>query len=1216
MKRSTTIFCFRAALFMLLYLPVNSVVIAQSTPLCKITNLLTEYTSTPIGIDVLKPRFSWQMQVESNERGYFQKAYQIVVNDDNGNAVWNSGKQESDISLNIEYRGIPLQAENRYTWHLTVWNQKNEELTAGSWFETGLMNPSLQAWNGAKWIGGAGDQIPFYSHYFSVFKIGCTIQLDAASGSSKASLVFGANDKRLMDKNKNVFNLSNKLNASYIRVELDCSSLIKKEDDFAQINVYRVGYHPEDKQDKPIGSVVVPTSIINAINVYAAHTIWVESSVGTLNFEVDGQNIMISKPENHNIYIPFGIQVNPMGVGGDYIGFPMVADVGFMLDKHQKAAFSNLQIRNFRSPSNFLFAEEIPDDGKYQGIFAKVLQSGKTNVEIKNRSIVLSGGNYGWFVVADPTRNAMPMLRTVFDNGNKTIRSARVYVTARGIYELWINGNRMGNDWFNPGLSQYDKTHFYQTYDVTSLLQKGKNTVGVMLGEGWWSGNLSYLPVNWNYFGDRQSLLMKMVIRFNDGTSKTITSDPSLWKYFANGPVRYGSFFQGEVYDATKEQLIEKWATSKYDDSEWSKAVEVFADGTTYKDTLTEKDHQATIEKMPVFHNPDRAELIGQIGENVKQVNELTAQKMSEVRHGVYVYDMGQNMVGVPCIRLEGYKKGHVITFRFAEMQYPDLKEYRENKDMIMLENIRAALAQDIYVCKGGKEVFQPHFTFHGYRFIEITGLNKPLPLSSVTGKVLSSVQKITSHYSSSNSDVNRLWENICWSMQGNFLSIPTDCPQRNERMGWSGDISVFSRTATYMGMVPQFLRRHVLALRDTQCDDGRFADVAPIGGGFGGIVWGSAGITVPWESYLQYGDSSMLAEHYDAMKRYIDYLNRNIDAKTGITTTGQLADWLSPEGNLIGPVGVNNLVWDAYYAYDLALMHRIAKILGKEEDALRYATLFEARKQHFNATYIDPETKKTRQLFPPKISDVQVSYIVPLALNLLNDSNRIPAISHLVRNICNESKDDKNIVRPPYSLMTGFVGTAWISKVLSDNGLDSVAYRLLLQTTYPSWLYPVKQGATTIWERLNSYTLDNGFGGNNSMNSFNHYSFGSVGAWMYNYSLGIQRDENSPGFKHFILRPTPDPDGIMTHAEGFYDSMYGRIESSWRQENGKTVYRITVPANTSATLSLKSSDENRISESGTAVKYAKGIRFLKSDNGKSFFELDSGSYSFEVQNQ
>jgi Alpha-L-rhamnosidase N-terminal domain./Bacterial alpha-L-rhamnosidase. len=1214
MKCVTTIFCFRAVLFLLLYLPVNSVVIAQSTHLCKITNLLTEYTSTPIGIDVAKPRFSWQMQAEGNERGYFQKAYQIEVNNDNGNPVWNSGKQKSNISLNIEYRGTPLQAETRYQWHLTVWNQKNEELTADSWFETGLMDTTLQAWNGAKWIGGTGEQIPFYSHYFSVFKIGCTIQLDAVSGSSKASLVFGANDKRLMDKNKNVFNLSVKPNESYIRVELDCSNLVNKEGDFALIKVYRVGYHPEDKKDKPIGSVVVPTSIINAGNVYAAHTIWVESSVGTLNFEVDGQKIMIPKPANYNIYIPFGIQVNPMGIGGDYIGFPMVADVGFMLEKHQKAAFSNLQIRNYRSPSNILFAEDIPDNGEYEGIFAKVLKAGKINVEIKNHSIVFSGDKHGCFVVADPTRNSMPMLRSVFDNGNKTIRSARVYVTARGIYEFWINGNRVGNDWFNPGLSQYDKTHFYQTYDVT--LQQGKNAIGIMLGEGWWSGNMSYLPVNWNYFGDRQSLLMKMVIRFNDGTSKTITSDPSKWKYFANGPVRYGSFFQGEVYDATKEQLIEKWTTSDYDDSAWSKAMEVSADGTTYKDSLTEKDHQATVEKMPVFRNPDRTELIGQIGENIKQVNELTAQKMSEVRHGVYVYDMGQNMVGVPCIHLEGYKKGHVITFRFAEMQYPHLKEYRKNKDMIMLENIRAALAQDIYRCKGGKETFQPHFTSHGYRFIEITGLNKPLPLSSVKGKVLSSVQKITSHYATSNSDVNRLWENICWSMQGNFLSIPTDCPQRNERMGWSGDISVFARTATYMGMVSQFLRRHVLALRDTQYGDGRFADVAPIGGGFGGIVWGSAGITVPWELYIQYEDSAMLAEHYDAMKRYVDYLNRNIDVKTGTTITGQLADWLSPEGNLIGPVGVNNLVWDAYYAYDLDLIHRIAKILGKEDDTRTYAMLLEKRKQHFNATYIEPETKKTRQLYPPKISDVQVSYIVPLALNLLNDSNRIPAVYHLVQNISHEAKDDKDIVRPPYSLMTGFVGTAWISKVLSDNGFDTIAYRLLQQTTYPSWLYPVKQGATTIWERLNSYTQENGFGGNNSMNSFNHYSFGAVGAWMYNYSLGIQRDESSPGFKHFILRPTPDPDGTMTHAEGYYDSMYGRIKSSWSQENGKTVYQLTVPANTSATLSLKESDVTRISESGTVVKYAKGIRFLKSDNGKSFFELDSGSYCFEVQGQ
>ena len=1215
MKHPTEYFRFRVVLFLLFLFAVNHVVTAQSSSSCRVVNLLTEYTSTPIGIDVLNPRFSWQMQTDGKERGYVQKAYRIIVSDENGMMVWDSGKRDSGISLNIEYRGISLKAETRYYWQLSVWNQKGEALSADSWFETGLMDPSIKAWAGAKWIGGTGDQIPFYAQYFPVFKIVCTIRLDAESGSSKASFVFGANDKRLMDRNKNIFKLENKPNQSYIRVELDGSRLIAGKDTAALINVYRVGYHHGDKKNKPYGSVVIPPTIIDRSNIYNAHTIQVASSVGTLNFVIDGHPVVIPKPVNYNMYIPLGVQINPMGIGGDYIGFPMVADIGFMLGKHQKAAFSNLQIRNYRSPSNLLFSDDIPADGSYDGILASGLKNTK-GCTIKDRTIILSGGNRGCMVVADPSRNAMPMLRSVFDNGAKAIRFALLYITSRGIYEVWLNGKRVGDDWFTPGLSQYDRTHFYQTYDVTQMVQSGLNAVGVMLGEGWWSGNISYRPSNWNFFGDRQSLLMKLVVRFTDGTSKIITSNPDEWKYYDDSPVRYGSFFQGEVYDGTKEKAITNWSTVNYDDKKWGRTVEVLTEGTTYKDTLTEKERQASVENMPPFHNPDKTRVIGQTGGNVKVVKELTAQSVTEVRPGVFVYDMGQNMVGVPRIYLQGFLSGQTLTFRYAEMRYPRMREYRKNKGMIMLENIRAAHAQDIYICKGGEELFQPGFTFHGYRYVEITGIKRALPLTWIRGEVLSSVENITSGYTTSNPDVNRFWENLCWSMRGNFLSIPTDCPQRNERMGWSGDISVFSRTATYLGLVPQFLRRQVLALRDTQDEDGRFADVAPIGGGFGGVVWGSAGITVPWELYLQYDDSAMLSEHYEAMKKYIDYLNDNVDAKTGITKAGQLGDWLSPDGCIFGSSGVNNLIWDAYYAYDLDLMHRMAKVIGKEVDAQNYASLFEKRKVHFNTTYIDPESKKTMQLFPKKISDLQVSYVMPLVFNLLNDTNKVYAVGYLNECVQRENKDDKGIVRPPYSLMTGFIGTAWINKALSDNGLNDLAYRLLQRTTYPSWLYPVKQGATTIWERLNSYTIEHGFGGNNDMNSFNHYSFGSVGAWLVGYSIGIQRDEYSPGFKHFILQPTPDPDRTMTYAEGYYDSMYGHIESAWRQESGSTVYRITVPANTSATLYLKTTDPGHISEGDIEATKANGVHFLKNENGKVSFELTSGNYCFVVRNQ
>jgi alpha-L-rhamnosidase len=542
---------------------------------------------------------------------------------------------------------------------------------------------------------------------------------------------------------------------------------------------------------------------------------------------------------------------------------------------------------------------------------------------------------------------------------------------------------------------------------------------------------------------------------------------------------------------------------------------------------------------------------------------------------------------------------------------YPDLPEFQENSGMIMLENIRGALVQDTYITKGGNEVIQPRFTFHGYRYIEITGIEKPLPLHAVKGEVLSSIHELASAYETSHQKVNKLWENIVWSTRGNFLSIPTDCPQRNERMGWSGDISVFSRTASYMADLPQFLRRHMLAMRDTQREDGRFADVAPVGGGFGGILWGSAGITVPWESYMQYHDTRMLAEHYGAMKSYIQYLVEYIDPETGVLTEGYLGDWLGPEQKK----NDNSLLWEAYFIYDLDKMRQIATLLNKPDDAAWFDQLHGERKRFFNQTYIDQKTGQTIHSGfkePHRKGEVigtQTSYVLPLAFGICDENIRERVIANLIARIKNESPRNGGETFAPYSLMTGFIGTAWINRVLSDHGYSEIAYRILQQTGYPSWLYSVNQGATTIWERLNSYTKEEGFGGNNSMNSFNHYSFGAIGSWMYNHSLGIERDEEYPGFKRFILQPEPDPTGGITWAKGHYDSMYGRIESEWKVDAGRGVhhYRFKVPPNTTATLHLPASGIEKVKEGNKPLASSPYIQLLENNGEKGETRNESG---------
>jgi alpha-L-rhamnosidase len=627
---------------------------------------------------------------------------------------------------------------------------------------------------------------------------------------------------------------------------------------------------------------------------------------------------------------------------------------------------------------------------------------------------------------------------------------------------------------------------------------------------------------------------------------------------------------------------------------------------------------------MPMVDDYSKIMLIGQFGETVKKIKELSARSVEEVRPGVFVYDMGQNMVGVPKIELSGAKPGTKIILRFAEVKYPDLSKYEGDAGMIMLENIRAAMAQDIYISRGGEETIQPRFTYHGYRFLEITGIERPLQLKNVKGIVLSSIDKLASYYETSNADVNKLWENITWSTFGNFLSIPTDCPQRNERLGWSGDISVFSKTATYLATLPQFLRRHLLAMRNVQREDGRFADVAPLGGGFGGVLWGSAGITVAWESYLQYADTAMILEHYDAMKRYVKYVvEKNIDPATNIlvqenpTFWGNLGDWLGPEQER----NDNSLLWEAYFIYDLSIMQKFAKVLGKDADEKEFKELYTKRRAHYNQKYIDRKSgmtihsgfrqHKKEDLKPGDPIDTQTSYVLPLAFDIVDSSFKSMVIDKFIRTLTAPRTADDGIVYPPYSLMTGFIGTAWINGTLSDVGRPDIAYRLLQQTSYPSWLYSVKQGATTIWERLNSYTHTDGFGANNRMNSFNHYSFGAVGAWMCANSLGIQRDEQSPGFKHFILRPEPDPTEQMKYAKGHYESIYGRIESSWNITNDTLYYRFVVPANTTATLYLKAPSKDSV---GAAKRVQKrGVTYIGRSIDKDVFELESGEYNFQI---
>lgn len=1128
-----------------------SLLAASSAQAFDLHTLRVEYTDTPLGIDTPSPRFSWQMQSDVN--GTRQSAYQISLLDPSGREVWNSGRTSTSEALGIAYQGPQLAPETRYDWHLIVWDEHDHSAQSSSWFETGLQcqSDTAPAWGGAQWIGGGPEALTFDSQYLPVFRLQWQVMLDAKSHTTEASFLYGGNDHRLLNPNKNILGTAAQRDGSYIQVSLNVAPLAVG--DSASLDVYRIGYTSADRPDQPLARLKVSPQLLNAANQYQPHTVEAAAVYGVTRFYLDSSSQPLGE-----------VNLNPMGRGGDYITFPVVGDVGYSVPKGQKATFSDVRVRNYRDPFGTLCLLTP----------APLIVTSTTALQT-------------------PQGAGAPMLRTTFDS-SKPVRSARIYATARGIYELFVNGQRVSDDYFNPGLTQYEQTHHYQTFDVTSLIQSGANALGAQLNEGWWSGAFSFEGSNWNFWGDRQSLLAKLVITYTDGSQQVIVTRPDTWQYSLAGPVRLGSFFQGEIYDATREAAYAGWSTAQYQPgADWLPCHEVQLEG-----TIAHAEPEG-IFAWPCPDDYSHYQLTAQIGLPVRHNRTIQAQSLEEVRPGVYLYDMGQNMAGVPRITFHHLQPGQRVYIRLAEVRYPSLPDYAGNEGMVMMENLRGAMHQDLYIARGGEtEVYQPRYTYHGYQYVELTTSApadpyRPSTLQSlpapaeVEGIVLSSVDAVAADFTSSNPLLNRFFRNVEWSSLANIFSVPTDCPQRNERMGWSGDLSVFSPTMSYMFNGASFLRRHLTALRNGMDERGNFPAIAPSAGGFGGTLWSSVGIAMPWQSFVQYNDLEAIREHYPAMQRFIEcilttHINPTDHDYRG-SGTFDLGDWLGFEVNK----NDNPLLFDCYLVYELQIMERVARALGHEADAQEYARQRQVRIDFINDHYIDPVTCQTiaagfqgtghlgmGQFGKAKgtLVDAQTSYALPLAFGIVRPEYRERFIENFVRSIERQSVGDDGVTYPSHSLMTGFIGTAWISLALSEAGRTDVAYRLLLNETFPSWLYPVSQGATTIWERVNSYTHEQGFGGNNSMNSFNHYAFGSVTNWLMQRTLGIAPDPASPGFHHFILRPEPDPNGGLTYARGHYDSMYGRIESSWqRLDDGTFSYQFHLPANTSATLILPS---------------------------------------------
>lgn len=1064
----------------------------------RIADIRVNEMTEPLGLDEERPVFSWRF--ENAPENMVQESARVQVwSLEDGSLYWDSKEMETDRSIGISYAGKKLQPESRYLAAVKVRDRSGREAEAETRFETGLLSGHIEAWEGAQWIGA--PEYAVASDTIGVFVLHSTLRMRKPG---RAGIVFGANDGRLLDKSKNEAFLEGE---NYIRFVLNTEKIP------AAVEVYRVGYAKEDRADRPLyvlpaASLATGEPVITEENRFLPHRLTVEVVGNGAYTYLDGIKIDGAErmPQGGKAGAPR--QLNPLGAF-DVTTFPRLNDIGYYVGEGTEAEFEGLHVRHRRSPS-----------GEFYTLEGRTL-TGECQELI------------------NPSCHSLPMLRRTFRVKKKPAR-ARLYATARGIYECSINGRRVGEEYFAPGASQYDKHLLYQTYDVTEFLTEGENGIGCILASGWWSDSSTFRLDNYNYWGDRTSFLGKLVVLYEDGTREVFVTEKETWQYYGEGPYRYAGFFNGEQYDARRGALYRDFSKAGFC-VDGMKKPEVIA-------PVPMPEREGIFPGAAVWPalNETVPELVGSYQAPVMERERLTAKSVTEPMPGVYIYDLGQEIAGVPVLKFRE-ERGQKVTIRYGEMLYPAMERYGALAGCMLQANLREASNTDIYICSGEEgETYQPRFTFHGYRYIELSGVKNPPAPKEVQSILLSSVEEITGSFSCDNGLVNRFVKNVAYSQSCNFISIPTDCPQRNERMGWMGDTHIFCRTANYQSHVKNFYLRNLQAMADLQTEDGRLPSIAPFGGGFGGMTYESAMILIVYELYQQYGDLELAATFYGRMKRWMEAIK-----KTGLPGIPQAKSpaWL---GDWLAPVPADDaLIWNAFHYRNAAYMQFFAEKLQYAKDAEMYAAEAEKTKQYWNKTFVDQESGRTK-CADGSICDAQGSYSIGLSCDVFDDKFRQAALEHLAR----KTREGD------CTIQSGFFGTEPINPMLSLGGHSDLAYRMITQTKYPSWLYPVTQGATTIWERWNSYTVEDGFGENNSMNSFNHYSLGSVLNWLYENVLGIKRDPGQPGYKHFVLQPEI---GTFRYAKGGIDTPHGRIESAWEKRGGMISYSCVIPPNTTA---------------------------------------------------
>ncbi|MFF3485925.1 alpha-L-rhamnosidase [Streptomyces sp. NPDC002701] len=733
-----------------------------------------------------------------------------------------------------------------------------------------------------------------------------------------------------------------------------------------------------------------------------------------------------------------------------------------------------------------------------------------------------------------PASYAANQLRHEFELPRRKVARARLYATALGLYEAHLNGRRVGRDQLAPGWTDYRERVQYQTYDVTTLVRSGANALGAYLAPGWYAGNVGMFGPH--QYGERPALLAQLEVEYADGTRERVVSGTD-WRAAA-GPIVSADLLSGETYDARRE--TPGWTSPGFDDRAWLDVVRA-ADGTAPR------------------------LIVAQVDGPVRVTEELPVQKVTEPEPGVFVLDLGRNMVGSVRLRVAG-AAGTAVRLRHAEVLDPDGTLYTAN--------LRTAAATDTYTLKGGgEEVYEPRFTFHGFRYVEVTGFPGTPTARNLTGRVMHTSAPFTLDFETDVPMLDTLHSNITWGQRGNFLSVPTDTPARDERLGWTGDINVFAPTAAYTMESARFLTKWLVDLRDAQTAEGAFTDVAPMVGTVGNGVagWGDAGVTVPWSLYRAYGDRQVVEDAWPSVRAWLTYLEKHSDGL--LRPASGYGDWLN-----VSDETPKDVIATAYFAHSADLAARMAEVLG--EDPAPYTDLFTRVRTAFRTAYVTGDGGVK--------GDTQTAYVLALSMDLLPDGLREAAADRLVALI--EAKD--------WHLSTGFLGTPRLLPVLTDTGHTDVAYRLLLQRSFPSWGYQIDKGATTMWERWDSIRPDGSFQ-TPDMNSFNHYAYGSVGEWMYANIAGIAAGR--PGYREIVVRPRPG--GGVTSARATFTSVHGPVSTRWQRRSDRFVLTCSVPPNTTAEVWIPADAPDAVTHTSAA--------FLRSEDGCAVYRVGSGTHRF-----